>query len=65
MSTYIIREIPSARSHRDGQSIEAKNLSAAKRAASRNQMFRRTVLKIEAENGAVLSVKEDDKWTDR
>lgn len=65
MSTYIIREVGDARSHRDGQSVEAKDLSAAKRVASRNQMFQRTVLKIEAENGTVLSVKENDKWTDR
>jgi ribosomal protein L19 len=64
MTTFIIRELQNMNSHREGQAIEAKNLTAAKRAASRAQMFQGTVLKIESQGGAVLAVKEDGKWND-
>lgn len=64
MTTYIITELQNAQSHRKGESIEAENLTAAKRKASRLQMFQGTVMEIAAESGAVISRKQDGKWVD-
>lgn len=64
MTAYIITELQNAQSRRKGEAVEAANLSAAKRKASEMQMFKGTVLEIAAENGAVLSRKEDGRWFD-
>ena len=64
MTTFIITEKQNAQSSRKGETVEADNLSAAKRKASGMQMFNGTVLEISAENGSVLSRKEDGRWTD-
>ena len=61
---YIVKEVQNRNSEREGSEIEAKDLSAAKRTASRMQVFEGTVLRIEAENGAVLSTKESGTWRD-
>ena len=64
MTTYIITELQNAQSSRKGEAVEAANLSAAKRKATCLQMFKGTVMEITAENGAVLSRKEDGRWID-
>ena len=63
-TAYIVTEKQNAQSSRKGQTIEAANLTAAKRKASGLQMFKGAVLEIAAENGAVLSRKEEGRWTD-
>lgn len=62
MTTYIITEIENANSSRQGEAIEAADLSAAKRRASGMQMFKGTVLEVAAENGARLAIKREGKW---
>lgn len=62
---YIITEKQDAASTRKGQSVEAPDLSSAKRKATKMQMFQRTTLTIEAENGALLAIKKDGKWEDQ
>ena len=64
MTTYIITELQNANSYRKGETVEAKDLTAAKRKASRMQRYQGTAMKIEYENGSVASIKEDDKWRD-
>ena len=64
MNSFIITEKQNAQSSRKGETVQAANLSAAKRKASGMQMFKGTVLEISAENGAVLSRKEGGRWTD-
>lgn len=62
MATYIIKEVQDVNSEREGTQIEAKNLRAAKRAASRGQFYQGTVLKIENEIGILLAYKESGKF---
>ena len=64
MTTYIIAELQNAQSSRKGETVQAANLTAAKRKASSLQMFQGTVTEIAAENGSVLSRKQDGKWID-
>ena len=64
MTTYIIAELQNAQSSRKGETVEAANLTAVKRKASSLQMFQGTVMEIAAENGSVLSRKQDGKWID-
>ena len=64
MTTYIITELQNAQSARKGKTIEAADLTAAKRKASSLQMFKGTVMEIAAENGTVLSRKEGGRWID-
>jgi len=64
MTTYIIAELQNAQSSRKGETVQAANLTAAKRKASSLQMFQGTVMEIAAENGSVLSRKQDGKWID-
>jgi hypothetical protein len=64
MTAFIIREKASASSARDGAKIEAKNLTGAKRAASRAQVFQGTAVTIENESGEILTVKEGKAWKD-
>ena len=65
MTVYIITELQNANSCRKGETVEAQDLSAAKRRASRMQVFQGTVMEIAYANGSVVSVKEDGKWQDR
>lgn len=58
MNTYTITETQNANSTREGVKIEAANLSAAKRAASKSQCFEGTVLSIYTQNGVLLARKE-------
>ena len=64
MTTYIITELQNAQSGRKGETIEAADLTAAKRKASSLQMFKGTVMEIAAENGPVLSRREGGRWID-
>lgn len=64
MITYIIAELQYAGSHRKGDAIEAADLTAAKRKASSLQIFQNTIMEIAAEDGTVLSRKEDGRWLD-
>ena len=64
MTTYIITELQNAQSHRKGEAVEAANLTAAKRKAAALQMFKGTIMEVAAENGAVLSRKENGRWID-
>ena len=64
MTTYIVTELQNAQSSRKGETVQAANLTAAKRKASSMQMFQGTVMEIAAENGSVLSRKQDGKWID-
>lgn len=59
---YIIKEAQNANSERKGERIEAKDLAAAKRAASRAQMLKGSVMKIENEAGLLLAYKESGRW---
>ena len=61
MATYTITEKLSAQSTREGSTVEARNLSDAKRKASKMQCFQGTVLEI-ADASGVLSIKKDGKW---
>ena len=64
MTTYIITELQNAQSSRKGETVEAESLTVAKRKASKLQMFQATVMEIAAENGALISRKQDGKWID-
>ena len=64
MAKYIVRELQNANNCRPGEKIEASSLPNAKRQATRMQVFKGTVLKLECENGAVASIKENGTWRD-
>ena len=65
MATFVIRELQNSHSYRDGETIQAENLSAAKRIASRRKCFHGTVLVIENESRIVLARKRDgERWQD-
>ncbi len=64
MTTYILTELQNAQSSRQGVRIDAANLTAAKRKASRMQMFQGTVLELAFENGARVALKENGTWVD-
>lgn len=59
---FIVKELQNVCDHRAGIEIEAKDLTAAKRAASRMQQFKGTVLMIADEKGFALAVKDGGKW---
>ena len=62
MPKFIIQELQDVASKRDGVEVEVKDLTAAKRAASRMQQFKGTILLIADSKGFALAVKEDGKW---
>lgn len=67
MSTYIIRELQHPNDTRQGEVVEAVNLTAAKRRATKQQLFQGTVMTIEYANqidGQRLAIKENGKWRD-
>ena len=59
---YIITELQNAQSTRRGEVVEATSLTAAKRKASRMQMFQRSVMEIAYENGTRIAIKEAGSW---
>lgn len=70
-TTYYFSEVGNPSSYRQAEKIEAENLTAAKRMASRRQVFLDTCLKIGwglDSNGfinGVLAIKEPGKkWKD-
>lgn len=64
MAKYIIRELQNSNSSREGVEIEAKDLAAAKRAASKAQCFQGTVMIVESDCGELLSTKKGKVWSD-
>jgi len=63
--TYIIKETQNINSEREGIEYQANSLTSAKRYATSHQFYHGTVLKIEAENGTLLSYKEiGGEWLD-
>lgn len=64
MNKYVITEKQNVNSIRKGLVIEAADIAAAKRRASREQMFHGTVMTIENEFGTLLAIKQDGKWRD-
>ena len=61
MNTYTITELDNYNSTRVGNIIKCKNLTTAKKMASRSQAFYGTVLTISVD-GNVISYKENGKW---
>lgn len=61
MATFTISELQNVNSTRKGYTVEAKDLAAAKRIASKKQFFQGTVLEISDAKGR-LAVKENGKW---
>lgn len=59
---FIVKEVQNTKSKRDGVEIEAKELTAAKRAATRMQQFQGTALLIADAKGFALAFKEGGKW---
>lgn len=63
MTTYIITEKQNLQSIREGEAIQAKSLTAAKRKARSMQCFFGTVLTIESEAGHMLAhAKDGQQW---
>ncbi len=62
MNTYTITEKQNLNSVRQGAEFQAKDLTAAKRIASREKMFKGTVMTIE-QNGRLVAYKEAGAWT--
>lgn len=61
---YTVEEKQNFQSHREGYQMEADTLQQAKRLASRNQLFRDTVLVIKGTNGKEVTYKEKGRWID-
>jgi len=57
MTTYIIRELQTIHSHREGAEVECESLTEAKRRALAMQMFHGTVMTIEETNGTRLAYR--------
>jgi hypothetical protein len=64
MNTYIIKELQNNQSEREGFTIQADHLTAAKSAATRLQMFKWTTVRIEDASGHQIAVKTAGKWQD-
>lgn len=62
MTTYYIAELQNLASIRKAEKITANDLAGAKRAASKNQTFQGTVLKVMDAEGYLLAVKENGQW---
>lgn len=67
---YYLMEIANRGSYSEAESFEAKNLTSAKRTASRRQFFQGTILVLGREvnsDGYVtnpIAIKEKGEWTD-
>lgn len=64
MQNFKISEAQTKNCFREGKVIQARSLSAAKSIASKAQVFEGTIIKVEAENGALLAYKTGGKWSD-
>ena len=62
MPKFIIQELQDVASYRDGVEVEAKNLVAAKRAATRAQVFQNTVMVVSDCKGRRLAIKQGGRW---
>lgn len=62
MNTYTVTEKQNKNSRREGTEIKAKDLTSAKKTASRMHLFHGTILEISCE-GVVVARKEGKKWT--
>lgn len=60
----VVTEKQNASSQRAGELHEVKDLAAAKRIATRNQMFQGTTMTVETTDGRLLATKERGEWTD-
>ncbi len=66
MSIYTVIEKQNSASQREGVTIEAKNLTQAKRKATKMQAFHGTVMAIEDANGNTVAAKErDGSWVNQ
>ena len=67
---YILRELQNINSFREGEEIEAANLTAAKAMASRKQLFQGTILTLtvggttalDDTTGEVVCYKDAEGW---
>lgn len=63
MQKFIVAEAQNLASLRKGESIEVKDLTAARRKATAMQMFQGTALAIyDAQSKLMVSYKLDGKW---
>lgn len=64
--TYIVRESDSMVFNGEGTAINVRALTDAKRQAVRKQQYEGTNLRLEYENGEVVSIKRSGfKWEDK
>jgi hypothetical protein len=64
--TYVVRESATLVFTEEGKSFEARALTDAKRRAIRKQMYEGSNLRLEYENGDVVSIKRSGfKWEDK
>ena len=62
---FTIIELQNRMDQREGVKVDCKNLTAAKRKATIDQVFKGTILVIENELGEIVARKErDGKWLD-
>jgi len=64
MIKFYITEKQDLGSIRKPKMYQARTLSAAKIKATKDQVFRGTVLTIENESGVMITFKKDGRWTD-
>lgn len=65
-TTYVVRESATMVFTNEGKSFEARALTDAKRRAIRKQFYQGTNLRLEYEDGTVVSIKRDGcKWEDK
>lgn len=67
-TTYILRQSDSLVFNREGETFtfEARRLTDAKRRAIRKQFHEGSNLRLEHENGTIVSIKRDGfKWEDK
>lgn len=63
MKQYIIREVQNVNDYREGYTVEAKSLRAAKMIASKRKAFFNTILLIEgAKHGGLIAKKINGRW---
>ncbi len=63
--TYVVRESENMVFNNEGKAFDARALTDAKRRAIRKQFYQGSNLRLEDENGKVVSIKRDGhKWED-
>lgn len=66
MPRFFIEELSGGAVIRLGKYVEVKNLDCAKRAASRDQVFKTAVIRISDEKGQALATKwANGRWENR